>query len=80
MPNANLHIYKYYSGYWIYTRQKRNATRRTNRPSERSQATEHFLLYRLKGMSVTAAFHIFRNQGSKIRESKLAITQVGVKL
>ena len=38
---------------------KRNATRRTNQLSGRSQVMDQFHFYRCKGMSVTAALHIF---------------------
>ena len=46
-----------------YTQQKRNATRRSNQLSERSQGMDHFRLSFFKGMSVTTALHIFRNKG-----------------
>ena len=59
---------------------KSNPLRRTNHLTRRSQVVNQFRLYRCKGMSVTAALHIFRNQGSKKCLGKLSINQVRVKL
>ena len=58
----------------------RNATRRTDQHSGRSQLMGQFRLYRCKGMSGTAALHIVCNQASKMCTRKLAKNQVGVKL
>ena len=58
----------------------RNATRRNDQLSGRSQVMGQFRLYRRKGMSGTAALHIVCNQASKICTRKLAKIQVGVKL
>ena len=44
----------------------RNATRRTDQLSGRSQVMGQFRLYRCKGMSGTAALHIVCNQASKM--------------
>ena len=40
---------------------------------------DQFRLYRYKGMSGTAALHIFHNRDPKMCKRKLAINQVGVK-
>ena len=58
----------------------RNATRRTDQLSGRSQVIGQFRLYRYKGISGTAALHIVCNQASKMCRRKLAKNQVGVKL
>ena len=58
----------------------RNATRRTDQLSKRSQVMGQFRLYRCKGMSGTAALYIVCNQASKMCTRKLAKNQVGVKL
>ena len=58
----------------------RNATRRTDQLSGRSQVMGQFSLYRCKGMSCTAALHIVCNQASKMCTRKLTKNQVGVKL
>ena len=58
----------------------RNATRRTDQLSGRSQVMGQFCLYRCKGMSGTAALHIVCNQASKMCTRILAKNQVGVKL
>ena len=58
----------------------RNATRRTDQLSGRSQVIDQFRLYRCKGMSGTAALQIVCNKASKMCTRKLAKTQVGVKL
>ena len=58
----------------------RNATRKTDQLSRRSQVMGQFRLYRCKGMSGTAALHIVCNQASKMCTRKLVINQVGVKV
>ena len=58
----------------------RNATRRTNQLSGRSQVIGQFRLYRCTDMSGTTALHIVCNQASKMCTRKLAKNQVGVKL
>ena len=58
----------------------RNATRRTDQLSGRSQVMGPFRLYRGKAMSGTAALHYVCNQKSKMCTRKLAKYQVGVKL
>ena len=58
----------------------RNATRRINQPSGRSQVMGQFRFYRCKGMSGSAALHIVCNQASKMCTRKLDKNQVGVKL
>ena len=55
----------------------RNATRRTDQLSGRSQVMGQFRLYRCKGMSETAALHIVCNQASEMCTRKLAKNQVG---
>ena len=59
---------------------KRNAPLRTVQLSGKSQVIGQFSLYQCKGMSVTAASHVFCNQASKLCERKLFTNQVGVKL
>ena len=46
---------------------KRNAPLRTVQLSGKSQVIGQFSLYQCKGMSVTAASHVFFNQASKLR-------------
>ena len=58
----------------------RNATRRTDQLSGRSQVMGELRLYRCKGISGTASLHIVCNQASKMWTRKLAKNQVGVKL
>ena len=58
----------------------RNATRRTDQLSGRSQVMGQLRLYRCKGISGTASLHIVCNQASKMWTRKLAKNQVGVKL
>ena len=60
-----------------YTQQKRSATHRSNQFSEKSQSTDQVRLYLFKSMSVTAALHIFCNQGQfgyKPRGSNCKVT------
>ena len=45
---------------------KRNAPLRTVQLSGKSQVIGQFSLYQCKGMSVTAASHVFCNQASKL--------------
>ena len=59
------HSYKCNNMDKLYTRQKRNAPRRTDQLSERSQMMDKFRVYRCKGMSGTAALHIFCDKVSK---------------
>ena len=59
---------------------KRNAPGRTVQISGRSQVVGQFNFYWCKGMSGTAALHIFCNQASKMCKRKLGMNQVGVKL
>ena len=56
----------------------RNATRRTDQLSGRTQVMGQFRLVSVKGMSGTVALHIVCNQVSKMCTRKLAINQVGV--
>ena len=58
----------------------RNAIRRTDQLSGRSQVIGQFRLYRCKGMSGTTALHVVCNQASKMCTRKLAKNQVGVEL
>ena len=51
----------------MYTRQKkRNVPFRITQLSGRSQGIGQFSLYQFKGMSGTAALHVFCNQASKL--------------
>ena len=59
---------------------KRNAPRRTNQFSGRSQMVDQSPLYRSRGMSVTESLDIFRNQGLEMCQRKFAINQVGLTL
>ena len=58
----------------------RNATRRADQLSGRSQVMDQFRLYRCKGMSGTAALHFVCSKASKMCKRKLAVNQAGVKL
>ena len=48
--------------FWFLS-SERNAIRRSNYFSKISQAKDQFRLYRLKGVSVTAAVHIIAKRG-----------------
>ena len=50
----------------IYPTKKRNAPLRTVQLSGKLQVIGQFSLYQCKGMPVTAASHVFRNQASKL--------------
>ena len=56
---------------------KRNSARRTLQLSGRSQVIGQFSLYQCKGMSGTAALHIFCNQASKCVEENWLQTKRG---
>ena len=59
---------------------KRNAPLRTVQLPGRSQGIGQFSLYQCKGMSSTAASHVFCNLASKLCKRKLVMNQVGFKL
>ena len=67
----NMHFNPY-----ILNNKKRNTPLKTAPLSGISQVTGQFGLYRCKGMSVTAALHIFCSQVSKMCERKLVMNQV----
>ena len=60
--------------------EKRNAPLITVQLSGRSLGIGQFSLYQCKGMSGTAALHVFCNQASKLCLRKMVMDQVGVKL
>ena len=50
----------------IPNKKKRNAPLRTVQPSGKPQVIGQFKLYQCKGMSFTAASHVFCNKASKL--------------